>query len=91
MEKTKGVLSDAVEKNKDNRNVHHVLLVGGASRIPKISEMLVDRFGKEKMHSWLNPDEAVAKGAAVLAAQLAGADHKTKVILHDVTPLSLGI
>ncbi len=39
----------------------------------------------------MNPDEALAKGAAVLAAQLAGADHKTKVILHDATPLSVRI
>ncbi|WP_291511435.1 molecular chaperone DnaK [Acidithiobacillus sp.] len=65
-----------------------VILVGGQTRMPKVQEKVKDFFGKEPRKD-VNPDEAVAIGAAVQGAVLSGA--KKDVLLMDVTPLSLGI
>lgn len=77
----------------DKRSVDEVVLVGGSTRIPKIQQMITDFFnGKEPCKS-INPDEAVAYGAAVQAAILSG-DTSSAVqdlLLLDVTPLSLGL
>merc|ERR1739848_757100 len=77
----------------DKKNVHEVVLVGGSTRIPKVQSMLQEFFnGKEPCKS-INPDEAVAFGAAVQAAILTG-EGSTQVqdlLLLDVTPLSLGL
>ncbi|KAL4557815.1 hypothetical protein LXL04_036007 [Taraxacum kok-saghyz] len=72
--------------------VNKVLLVGGSTRIPKVQCMLQELFGRKVCKS-LNPDEAVAYGAAVMAAKLSGNTHKScrDLVLLDVTPLSLGI
>merc|ERR1719510_2943288 len=73
--------------------VHEVVLVGGSTRIPKIQALIKEFFqGKEPCKS-INPDEAVAYGAAVQAAILAGhdTDATRDILLIDVTPLSLGI
>jgi len=73
--------------------VHEVVLVGGSTRIPKVQQLLKEFFnGKEPCKS-INPDEAVAYGAAVQAAILGGnTDEKVKdLLLLDVTPLSLGL
>jgi len=74
--------------------VHEIVLVGGSTRIPKIQSMISEFFnGKEPCKS-INPDEAVAYGAAVQAAILSGNDTSGKLsdlLLLDVTPLSLGI
>merc|ERR1719471_2646987 len=77
----------------DKRNVHEVVLVGGSTRIPKIQALIKEFFrGKEPCKS-INPDEAVAYGAAVQAAvltnQCGGAT--TDLLLLDVAPLSLGL
>ena len=69
-------------------NISDVILVGGQTRMPKVQEMVKDIFGKEARRD-VNPDEAVAIGAAIQAGVLAG-DVKD-VLLLDVTPLSLGI
>ena len=69
-------------------DVDEVILVGGQTRMPKVQEMVKDFFGKEPKKD-LNPDEAVAMGAAIQAGVLGG-DVKD-VLLLDVTPLSLGI
>merc|ERR1712088_968831 len=77
----------------DKRNVHEVVLVGGSTRIPKVQTMIQEYFnGKEPCRS-INPDEAVAYGAAVQAAILSGHDSEATrdILLIDVTPLSLGI
>src|SRR3989338_2872381 len=77
----------------DKRSVDEVVLVGGSTRIPKIQSLLKDFFnGKEPCKS-INPDEAVAYGAAVQAAILDGVKDKQldEMILLDVAPLSLGI
>ncbi len=65
-----------------------VILVGGQTRMPKVQEKVKDFFGKDPRKD-VNPDEAVAIGAAVQGAVLSGA--KKDVLLMDVTPLSLGI
>lgn len=72
--------------------IHDVVLVGGSTRIPKVIELITEFFGKEPNRS-INPDEAVAYGAAVQAAILTnqGDDALGDVVLIDVTPLSLGI
>lgn len=77
----------------DKAAIHEVVLVGGSIRIPKIQKMLQDFFCGKALNLSINPDEAVAYGAAVQAAILTG-DGSSKiqdVLLVDVTPLSLGI
>ncbi len=73
--------------------VDEIVLVGGSTRIPKIQELLSGYFNGKKLSKEINPDEAVAYGAAVQGAMLAGhGDEKTdQMILIDVTPLSLGV
>ena len=68
--------------------IHKVLLVGGATRMPMVQRKIVELLGKEPTKG-INPDECVAVGAAIQAAILTG-EHKD-IILVDVTPLSLGI
>uniref|UniRef100_A0A0E0R548 Uncharacterized protein n=1 Tax=Oryza rufipogon TaxID=4529 RepID=A0A0E0R548_ORYRU len=77
-------------------DVHDVVLVGGSSRIPKLQSMLHDVFDEKKLRHSVNPDEAVAYGAAIQASILNGdfddADDKKKaMILRDITPFSLGV
>jgi len=68
--------------------IDEVLMVGGSSRIPKVGQLVQDFFGKAPNRG-VNPDEAVAIGAAIQGAVLSG-DVKD-ILLLDVTPLSLGI
>jgi len=77
----------------DKGQVDEIVMVGGSTRIPKVQEMLSNLFnGKTLCHS-INPDEAVAYGAAVQAAILSGVKDGTTegLLLLDVTPLSLGV
>ncbi len=69
-------------------DIHDVILVGGMSRMPKVQEKVKEFFGKEPRKD-VNPDEAVAVGAAIQGQVLSG--DRTDVLLLDVTPLSLGI
>merc|ERR1711975_72515 len=73
--------------------VHEIVLVGGSTRIPKIQSMLSDFFNGKSLNKSINPDEAVAYGAAVQAAILTGqGNEKTQeLLLLDVAPLSMGI
>ncbi|CAD5229566.1 unnamed protein product [Bursaphelenchus okinawaensis] len=77
----------------EKRDIHEVVLVGGSTRIPKIQKLLKDFFSGKELNLSINPDEAVAYGAAVQAAVLSGCQDKAvkDVLLVDVTPLSLGI
>ena len=77
----------------DKSMVHEVVLVGGSTRIPKIQKLLSDFFNGKELNKSVNPDEAVAYGAAVQASILAGikSSKTSDVVLLDVAPLSLGI
>ncbi|ODM99588.1 Heat shock protein 68 [Orchesella cincta] len=89
---------DPVEKaikdaKMDKGQIDDVVLVGGSTRIPKIQKLLQDFFNGKELNKSINPDEAVAYGAAVQAAILAGDTSSAiqDVLLVDVAPLSLGI
>ena len=73
--------------------IHEIVLVGGSTRIPKVQSMLSDFFNGKVLNKSINPDEAVAYGAAVQAAILTGqGNEKTQeLLLLDVAPLSMGI
>ena len=77
----------------DKSQIHDIVLVGGSTRIPKVQRLLQDYFHGKELNRSINPDEAVAYGAAVQAAVLSGDTSSTvqDVLLVDVTPLSLGI
>jgi L1 cell adhesion molecule like protein len=89
---------DPVEKclrdsKLDKNSIHEIVLVGGSTRIPKIQKLVTDYFNGKEPNKSINPDEAVAYGAAVQAAILTGdTSEKTQdLLLLDVAPLSLGI
>ncbi|GKF37727.1 putative mediator of RNA polymerase II transcription subunit 37c, partial [Tanacetum coccineum] len=75
----------------DKNSVHDVVLVGGSTRIPKVQQLLQDFFNGKELCKSINPDEAVAYGAAVQAAILTGEGNQKvqDLLLLDVTPLSL--
>nr|ATW01060.1 heat shock protein 70 [Haliotis gigantea] len=77
----------------DKASIHDIVLVGGSTRIPKIQKLLQDFFNGKELCKSINPDEAVAYGAAVQAAILHGdkSEEVQDLLLLDVTPLSLGI
>jgi heat shock protein 5 len=84
------VLDDSSMKKKD---IHEIVLVGGSTRIPKVQSLIKDYFNGKEPNKGINPDEAVAYGAAVQAGILSGeGGEETKdLLLLDVTPLTLGI
>jgi len=89
---------DPVEKSLrdariDKNGIHEIVLVGGSTRIPKIQKLLQDYFNGKELNKSINPDEAVAYGAAVQAAILCGdkSEEVQDLLLLDVAPLSLGI
>ena len=91
LDPVKRVLKDA---KMSKRDIHEVVLVGGSTRIPKIKSMLSEFFDGKELCASINPDEAVAYGAAVQASILTGDSKGTAagdILLVDVTPLSLGI
>ncbi|CAO3587728.1 unnamed protein product [Absidia cylindrospora] len=91
VEPVERVLKDA---KVDKKAVDEVVLVGGSTRIPKIQSLLQDLFNGKELNKSINPDEAVAYGAAVQAAVLtnqAGNEKTQDLLLLDVVPLSLGV
>jgi L1 cell adhesion molecule like protein len=89
---------DPVEKSlrdakMDKSQIHDIVLVGGSTRIPKVQKLLSDLFSGKELNKSINPDEAVAYGAAVQAAILCGdkSEAVQDLLLLDVAPLSLGI
>ncbi|KAL6450922.1 SSA1 Heat shock protein SSA1 [Candida maltosa Xu316] len=90
LEPVEKVLKDA---KIDKSQVEEIVLVGGSTRIPKIQKLVSDYFNGKELNKSINPDEAVAYGAAVQAAILTGdTSSKTQdILLLDVAPLSLGI
>jgi len=77
----------------DKSSINDIVLVGGSTRIPKIQKLLQDFFNGKELNRSINPDEAVAYGAAVQAAILTGdtSEAVSDLLLLDVAPLSLGI
>ena len=77
----------------DKSAINEIILVGGSTRIPRLQKLISDYFNGKELNKSINPDEAVAYGAAVQAAILGGhGDKKTdQLLLLDVTPLSLGL
>ncbi|KAL0919616.1 hypothetical protein M5K25_011725 [Dendrobium thyrsiflorum] len=90
MEPVEKCLRDA---KMDKSHVHDVVLVGGSTRIPRVQQLLQDFFNGKELCKSINPDEAVAYGAAVQAAILSGEGNEKvqDLLLLDVTPLSLGL
>ncbi|KAI9356090.1 heat shock 70 kDa protein 2 [Pilaira anomala] len=91
VEPVERVLKDA---KIDKKKVDEIVLVGGSTRIPKIQALLQDLFDGKELNKSINPDEAVAYGAAVQAAVLtnqAGNEKTQDLLLLDVVPLSLGV
>ena len=89
---------DPVEKalrdaKMDKSSIDDLVLVGGSTRIPKVQKLLTDFFNGKELNKTINPDEAVAYGAAVQAAILSGdkSEVVSDLLLLDVAPLSLGI
>jgi len=89
---------DPVEKalrdaRLDKNAIHEIVLVGGSTRIPKVQKLLQDYFNGKDLNKSINPDEAVAYGAAVQAAILSGdqSEEVQDLLLLDVAPLSMGI
>ncbi|KAJ1338328.1 endoplasmic reticulum chaperone BiP [Microdochium nivale] len=84
----KQVLDDAKMKKDE---IDDIVLVGGSTRIPKVVELLEEFFAGKKASKNINPDEAVAFGAAVQAGILSGEEGTDSIVLMDVNPLTLGI
>jgi heat shock protein 5 len=80
-------LDDAGFKKSD---IDEIVLVGGSTRIPKVQQMIKDFFNGKEPNRGINPDEAIAYGAAVQGGILCG-ETDTNMVLIDTTPLSLGI
>lgn len=84
-----GLLRDAKLSKEE---IHEIVMVGGSTRIPRIRQLLQEYFNGKKLNDSVNPDEAVAYGAAVQAHILTGGSEKTEgLVLLDVAPLSLGL
>nr|CAA70695.1 heat shock protein 70 [Suberites domuncula] len=82
------VLDDSDLKKSE---IDEIVLVGGSTRIPKIQQLVKDFFGGKELNLSINPDEAVAYGAAVQAGILSGEDSTSGLLLLDVNPLTMGI
>merc|ERR1711879_580777 len=87
-------VESALRDAKMGKNeIHEIVLVGGSTRIPKIKKLLTEFFNGKNLNQSINPDEAVAYGAAVQAAILSGdkSENVQDILLLDVAPLSLGL
>ncbi|KAJ8945654.1 hypothetical protein NQ318_012372 [Aromia moschata] len=88
MKPVQKVLEDADMNKKD---VDEMVLVGGSTRIPKVQQLVKEFFGGKEPSRGINPDEAVAYGAAVQAGVLSGEQDTDAIVLLDVNPLTMGI
>jgi len=88
LQPVRNVLKDA---KLDKNQIHEIVLVGGSTRIPKVQQLLSDFFNGKTLNKGVNPDEAVAFGAAVQGGVIVGEEETEGLLLIDVTPLSLGI
>ncbi|CAG0883018.1 unnamed protein product [Darwinula stevensoni] len=88
MKPVQKVLEDADMKKPD---IHEIVLVGGSTRIPKVQQLVKEFFNGKEPSRGINPDEAVAYGAAVQAGVLSGEQDTGEIVLLDVNPLTMGI
>merc|ERR1712091_791711 len=88
MKPVQKVLEDADMQKKD---IDEIVLVGGSTRIPKVKQLVKEFFNGKEPSRGINPDEAVAYGAAVQAGVLSGEEDTGEIVLLDVNPLTLGI
>ncbi|CEF63370.1 Heat shock cognate 71 kDa protein [Strongyloides ratti] len=88
MKPVQKVLEDADLKKGD---IHEIVLVGGSTRIPKVQQLIKEFFNGKEPSRGINPDEAVAYGAAVQGGVISGEDSTSGIVLLDVNPLTLGI
>lgn len=88
LEPVKTALKDAELLKED---INDIVLVGGSTRIPKIQKMLSDFFNGKQLCQGINPDEAVAYGAAIQGSVMSNNSDKPDLIVLDINPLSLGI
>ena len=88
LEPVRRVMEDAGLSKND---LHDIVLVGGSTRIPKVVELLESYFNGRKANKGVNPDEAVAYGAAVQGGVLSNQEQTSEILLLDVCPLTLGI
>jgi heat shock protein 5 len=94
LKKTLGPVRKAMEDaHMKKEDIHEIVLVGGSTRIPKVQQLIKDYFGGKEPNKGVNPDEAVAFGAAVQGGILGGdgGDDVKDILLLDVNPLSCGI
>ncbi|KAH8948244.1 hypothetical protein BDL97_11G084900 [Sphagnum fallax] len=92
--KTMGPVKKAMDDaNMQKSDIHEIVLVGGSTRIPKVQQLLKEYFDGKEPNKGVNPDEAVAYGAAVQGGILSGegGDETKDILLLDVAPLTLGI
>merc|ERR550514_786656 len=90
-QKTLKPVNDVMSDSKMSKSeIHEIVLVGGSTRIPKVQSLIKDFFNGKEPNRGINPDEAVAYGAAVQAGILSG-EGGEELLLLDVTPLTLGI
>ena len=80
-----------IDSNMNKDEISEIVMVGGSSRIPKIQDTISDYFNGKKLNLTINPDEAVAHGAALQASALSEQEGCNEILLLDVTPLSLGL
>ena len=88
MKPVRKVIEDADMKKTD---IDEIVLVGGSTRIPKVQQMVKEYFNGKEPSRGINPDEAVAYGAAVQAGVLSGEQDMAQIVLLDVNPLTMGI
>jgi heat shock protein 5 len=88
MKPVQKVLEDADMQKKD---IDEIVLVGGSTRIPKVQQLVKEFFNNKEPSRGINPDEAVAYGAAVQAGVLSGEQDTGEIVLLDVNPLTMGI
>ncbi|MQI72047.1 molecular chaperone DnaK, partial [Escherichia coli] len=81
-------LEDSDLKKDD---VHEIVLVGGSTRIPKVQQLIKEFFNGKEPSRGINPDEAVAYGAAVQGGVISGEEDTGEIVLLDVNPLTMGI
>ena len=90
--KFENIINDFINDYKINKNdISEVILIGSSTLIPKVKSIIKDIFSKSTIKTDLNPNEAVAKGAAILGGILSNLSYVNNINLLDVTNLSLGV